>query len=517
MPRQCLAGWLVVVALALPAPVEGESLAERFAAITGEPRFANADWGILIVDTESGAVVHEHQADKLFAPASTTKLFSVAAALDALGADYRFRTPVRRRGEVDGAGVLAGDLILVATGDLTLGGRATTPDTIAFTNHDHTYASIDSATELTTPDPLAGLDDLARQVRAAGIRKVVGEVLVDDRLFEQIESTGSGPARVTPIRVNDNLLDFTVRPKAAGQPALVEWRPHTAAYSVDAQIDTVATGEKQDIRARRVAPGRLILRGQIAADSKPVTLVQEVEDPARFARALFIEALGRAGVEVAASPLDGNPADQLPPGDQIDSLPVVATHVSAPFAESAKLILKVSHNLAASTLPLLVATHHGKRTLREGLELEGEFLKRVGVAAETISFGGGAGGSPADFTTPRATVQLLVAMKRRPDFSAYFDALPILGVDGTLSDAVGADNPARGAARGKTGTYFQANLLSGGFLLTSKALAGYVQTAKGRSLAFSFVVNGVHLKNAAERSEIGRTLGRLCAILHEAL
>ncbi len=60
-----------------------------------------------------------------FAPASTTKLYSVAAAMDELGADYRFETPIYRRGEVDAEGHLQGDLILVASGDLTLGAAPT--------------------------------------------------------------------------------------------------------------------------------------------------------------------------------------------------------------------------------------------------------------------------------------------------------------------------------------------------------------------------------------------------------
>ena len=83
------------------------------------PRYKTAHWGLLAVDLKTGEVRHELNADKLFAPASVTKCFSVAAALDAFGADHRFETPVVRRGDVDEQGVLKGDLILVAVGDLT--------------------------------------------------------------------------------------------------------------------------------------------------------------------------------------------------------------------------------------------------------------------------------------------------------------------------------------------------------------------------------------------------------------
>ena len=211
--------------------------------VTGAARFKTAHWGILIVETQTGETVYEHQADKLFAPASVTKLFSTAAALDALGADYRFRTPIYARGKIDEKGRLDGDLILVASGDPTLGGRTDSQGKIAFTDNDHIYAQFSGTAELTPQDPLAGLNELARQVAAKGVRRVGGEVRVDDRLFDHAESTGSGPNRVTPIMVNDNLLDVIVEPAVAGKPAKVRWRPETAAVQVDAAVQTVEKGD----------------------------------------------------------------------------------------------------------------------------------------------------------------------------------------------------------------------------------------------------------------------------------
>src|SRR6185436_8373216 len=132
-----------------------------------------------------------------------------------------------------------------------------------------------------------------------------------------------------------------------------------------------------------------------------------------------------------------------------------------------KLILKVSHNLHASTLPLLVAARKGKRTLTDGLHFQREFLLRAGVEADTISFGGAAGGARGDFSTPRATVQLLRYMTTRPDFAKYDAGLPVLGVDGTLAAVLPADSPARGKARAKTGTFSAANTMNNRVILTS--------------------------------------------------
>src|SRR5262249_7078227 len=147
----------------------------------------------------------------------------------------------------------------------------------------------------------------------------------------------------------------------------------------------------------------------------------------------------------------------------------VAVFRSAPFSEVAKVTLKVSHNLYASTMPLLVAAKHGKRSLADGLKLQRKFLAEQGVDVSTISFGGGAGGAGADQVTPRAVVQLLRALEKRPDYKAFEAALPVLGVDGTLVD-VGRKSPARGAVRAKTGTYYWYDVLNGRYLLTSKSL-----------------------------------------------
>src|SRR5262249_22953426 len=155
----------------------------------------------------------------------------------------------------------------------------------------------------------------------------------------------------------------------------------------------------------------------------------------------------------------------------------VAEYTSPPFREYAKVILKVSHNLYASTLPLLIASHNGETTLSAGLRRQGAALKDLGVDVGTISFGGGAGGSRSDLVTPRATIALLGAMAKREDFSAYEPALPVLGRDGTLAKAVGPDSPVRGHARAKTGTYSVEDGLSGRAVLTSKALSGYMETA----------------------------------------
>ncbi len=347
-------------------------------------------------------------------------------------------------------------------------------------------------------------------------------MIVDDRLFIPSTATGSGPSRVSPILINDNVIDILARPSSkAGEPALVTMQPTTQFVVIDSVVETVEAGKPAALTVERVGPERYAVRGQLPVGHAQVVKIGEIEQPASYARALLIEALRRRGVQVAASPLGPNKTSALPPRDEVIKLPKVAEYTSPPFSEYVRVILKVSHNLYASTLPLLIAAHHGERTLAQGLKRENGILKTLGLEPGTISFGGGAGGARSDLTTPRATVTLLRAMAARAEFAAFDAALPVLGRDGTLARSVAADSPARGHAHAKTGTYVVENDLDGTTVLTSKALAGYLETASGRSLVFAAFVNNVPLDAPKPNrsisdatAEAGQLLGKLCEALY---
>ena len=364
-----------------PAAISrSQALDSQVAAILQTPGYKNGHWGLFVVDARSGLTVFEQNSHELFAPASVTKLFSVAAALVELGADYRFETPVVRRGEVDAKGRLHGDLVLIAQGDLAMGGRAGADGSLLFKDDDHTYAGGNPRGDIVTADPLAGLDHLAREVRAAGIKAVTGDVIIDDRLFDTAQSTGSGPRRVSPMMINDNVVDVLVQPgKAVGEPASVSFLPATQFLTMDAQVETGAADQPADLRLQGIDSRRFTVRGKIPAGHHRLVLIHELDDPASFARALFIEALRRRNVQVEASFLDTNTTAGLGGRLEVARLPKVAQYTSPPFREFIKVILKVSHNLHASTLPLLLAARHGERTLEAGLRRQGAALKNLGV------------------------------------------------------------------------------------------------------------------------------------------
>ena len=323
------------------------------------------------------------------------------------------------------------------------------------------------------------------------------------------------PGLLTPIVVNDNVVDLIVTPAdSPGQPASVRMRPETAFVQMDAQVDTVDEQQPLRVDVQPAGPRSFVVRGKIPVHAKPLVRIYAIEEPASYARALLIETLRREGVQVTANLFQPSAAE-LPQQDGYAKLSRVAVFTSPPFSEVVKVTLKVSHNLYASTLPLLIAAKHGQKTLAEGLRLERKFLVDLGIDVDSISFAGGAGGANADAVTPRASVQLLRALSKRSDYQAFHAGLPILGVDGTLVDAVAADCPARGKVYAKTGTLSWDDVMNGRTLLTSKALAGTMTSARGRSLVVALYVNGVPLPKGVTSTREGKVLGTLCELIYQ--
>jgi D-alanyl-D-alanine carboxypeptidase/D-alanyl-D-alanine-endopeptidase (penicillin-binding protein 4) len=207
----------------------GEAQAElgpKVSKIMGSSLYRYGEWGYLEVDPSNGHTVHVlGPPDRLYIPGSATKLFSVSAALDDLGFDHHFKTPVYALGEVKN-GTLSGNLVLVASGDLTMGGRTTPEGTVAYTPIDHTYANDVPGATLTPENPLAGLDEIAKQVRQSGITRVDGNVIIDTRLFDLAPESSVNAFNFNapnldpmprPITINDNLIDVEVAPGKVGE------------------------------------------------------------------------------------------------------------------------------------------------------------------------------------------------------------------------------------------------------------------------------------------------------------
>ena len=261
------------------------SVAAVIARVEAKARYAHSTWGLLAADAKIGQVLISQNAEQLFTPGSTLKLYSAAAVLHDYGAGYRFRTPVFRTGSVR-RGVLSGNLVLVASGDFSFGLRDRPNGTQAYNSApqlDHSDANgAPGPTLVPHSNPLAGVEQLARQVRAAGIRRVSGNVVIDDRLFNAYSGWPDGV--MSPIGINENFLDVTATPTRTGQAARISYRPRTAAWHVRSTVKTAARGSAPSWQVTQTGPSEVTVSGTVPAGAGPLLQVFFIPNPAAFAR-----------------------------------------------------------------------------------------------------------------------------------------------------------------------------------------------------------------------------------------
>ncbi len=444
---------------------QARPIPQEILAIMNQPRYEGAVWSLRVIDLDTGELIYNLEPNLVLLTGSLRKAFSSGLLLNELGANHRFKTPVYRQGSVDDEGVLQGNLILVADGDLTLGGRVTSQGTLQFTNFDHVDANALGGAVLTPQDPLTGLDGLAWQIADSGIKEINGDVIIDARLFDEFV-VPNNERLISPIIVNENLIDVTIIPTEPGQPAMVDWRPKSAALDVQANVMTVGQGEDLDIELSEPDGACFesvqcvgTVEGTIPQGFKPdlpevETLVQtfQIESPSAYARTAFIEALQRAGVSVNTNLVGPNPENKLSPQNSYNPETQVAEYVSPPFSEYAKLVLKVSHNYGANLSLALFGLTKGERTVDGSLQQERiTLIEDFDVPANGFNFPTNGSGSPDSEASPRAVTTLLDNMNKTNVFDDYFDSFAILGVDGSLK-FVDEGSPATGRVRGKTGT-----------------------------------------------------------------
>ncbi|GAA4830564.1 D-alanyl-D-alanine carboxypeptidase/D-alanyl-D-alanine endopeptidase [Saccharopolyspora rosea] len=451
------------VALVLPfaatsgaAPGGPDALRADLDRILADPRLDGAHAGVVVRDPETDQVLYSRQAGYRVTPASNAKLFTAAAALEALGPDYRFRTDVvsdaRRSGPV-----LDGDLFLRGTGD---------PTVLA-----------------------ADYDRLAAQVADSGIREVRGTLRTDATWFDDVP-LGAGwawddepyyyAAPVSALTAAPD-TDFDagsakvrVTPTTPGKPADLALEPSTGVVQLENRTTTAAQGARPNVTVERGhGSSRVVVSGTVPAGGAPSEDFTSVPDPAAYAADLFTRALAAHGVSVRPGAPGAAPAGAR----------ALAARESMPLRDLLVPFLKLSNNEHAEVLVKSMGrVLRGQGTWDAGLAVLSEKLRGLGVDPRVLRMVDGSGLSALDAVTPEQLTLLLDNARQRPWFREFQDALPVAGeqdrmVGGTLRNRMGG-TPAAGNVHAKTGS-----------MTGVTSLSGYVTGADRRPLVFSVVFN----------------------------
>src|SRR4051794_29769445 len=424
-----------------PAPDPG--LTQRI-----EARLAEAGpgirFGLVVADAADGRELIAIAPEGRFVPASSTKMFTAAAAFASLpGLDQPDQTggaEVR----LEPRGGDAPDVVLEGHGD----------------------ARLSSAADCRT-DCLGTLADAV-----AAKARVVHDVIGDDREFPDERwspgmswnnmATRSGTA-VSALTLDDNELAMTVSPGAGGQPARVALPDY---FTLDNRTITVASGPSA-LNFERLPGSRIVrLTGRVAASAKPEILNLGLDDPADYAAWRLRDLLLARGIKVTGA-VAVRHRPPAPPGDPAArppaaAAPPLARLVPPPLAEDIRYTLKVSQNLHAELLLRRLGRQAGSGSIADGLTVVKAMLAKAGLAPSEYDFSDGSGMSSYNRVAPRGAVMLLRWAASQPWGTAWRDSLPVAGVDGTLARRF-RDTPLAGKLWAKTGT------LNAGF-----ALAGYM-------------------------------------------
>jgi D-alanyl-D-alanine carboxypeptidase/D-alanyl-D-alanine-endopeptidase (penicillin-binding protein 4) len=468
------------------------SLAKRIeTTIRQSPSLSRAHVGILVIDSR-GRVKYGRNANSWFIPASNTKLYSTALALTRLGPGYQMTTRVTSGTAPDASGVIYGDLRLVGGGDPSLSSRS------------YPYRKEDQR-----PEGIPGIEELADQVAARGVKRITGAVIGDDTTYlwdpfpagwSIDDPTYEYGAPVSALTVQDNSIRVEIRPgEAAGDPVTVSLTPELGQLTIIPAASTLGAGERSQIRIERAANTReLRIEGGLAAGAAPVTRLVAIEDPALYAARALHDALARRGIvvqEPAAAKHRLTTLEESDPG-----LPVVlAERKSPPLAELVKVVNKVSQNLHAELLLREVSRQGRSFGSREaGIEELRAFLRtQVALKEDDVQFVDGSGLSRLTLLTPEATAKLLRFMAESPARDAWMASLPIGGEDGTLARRLsGVEHPRR--VRAKTGT-----------LTHVSALGGYLDHRKHGRLTFTILVNNFNLPGSDTTKDIDKIVGQI--------
>jgi D-alanyl-D-alanine carboxypeptidase len=498
--------WLATSSTWAVDPPKPKPIPAEIQAIFDKPLYKSGIWGLRVVDLENGRVIYDLNPQRKLLTGSVRKLISVGLALEKLGPDHKFVTPIYRWPGGKDVSTVNG-LALVASGDLAMGGRTNPDGTLAISDYDHNEANSLGNAQLTTPNPLAGFEKLAKQVAAAGVKEVRGDVVIDDRLFVPFNFRDEFDVR--PIFVNDDVVDVMIEPGAEDQPAKVDWRPKSAAFSVNPDVSMVTAGEQLEISLDPELPkcfGTVYCKGKVSGklplgfmppltDKYPLVRTFRITAPQNYARTALIEALKTEGIKVSANVVREN-GDRFPKiHEKIAAQFKVTELVSPPYSQYAKWILKVSYNIGADTSLVLFGLTQGVNSMPDALVAESKTLaNEYNIDPADYKFIDGSGGGESA-ATPAAIVSFLDTMDNKKFFETYRDCLPILATDGSLAFVTDFQKDttlagAKGKVFAKTGTFLSGtdeNSLS----LRAQTFAGYIDTKSGRHLAYALFVNDV--------------------------
>ena len=454
-------------------------------SFANEPCFLHAGISFSAVDCATGEQIATLNPTLSLAPASTTKLFATATAIEILGASYSPKTRLYIDGIIQADSVLSGNLWIRGGGDPTLGSR--------YYNGD-------------------GLEDQFLQKWAdtllkMGIKKITGSVISDASEFGyQGAPDGWGwsdmgnyyGAGASGLPIYDNMLRyyFKTSTTVGSKTVLTGTFPTIPELNFTNYITAGGKGDNSYIFGAPYSLDRFGT-GTLEKGVNRFVVKGSLPDPELTFAAEFVRVLGTKGIQVLAGYANARKQPSQSPTIRYATKQLVYTHNGKTIGSVAWWTNMKSVNLFAESLLCLVGYGtNGVGTTENSLNKLDAFW-RDKINTKGLYINDGSGLSRTNAISSDHFCQLLQYMTKAKEFQTFYNTLPIAGVSGTLS-SVCKNQPGENRVHAKSGT-----------MNRIKSYAGYVESTTGRRIAFAIIVSNFSCSNDVTLSKIEKIMNTL--------
>ncbi|OHX66884.1 D-alanyl-D-alanine carboxypeptidase/D-alanyl-D-alanine endopeptidase [Flammeovirga pacifica] len=411
---------------------------------------------------KSNQVVYQFEAEKSLTPASITKLFSTANALDKLGPNYQYKTDLSYSGVFENS-VLNGDLIIHGSGDPTL-----------------TLQELDSAIRTSLPN----------------LSEITGHIIVDASLYGKQttpykwvwEDLGNYyGAGVNSLNIDDNIYNIYLNTGNTGDRAeIISISPKTPYLTVESEVlsGEKGTGDNSFIFSSPYSNSHII-RGTLPPNRKKFKVKGGITNPDYHAAYMLRDNLVKNGVDIR---LDAIKVvyikDDLPDSKSFSSVK------SIPISLIIDKTNKKSINLYAEALAKTVSIKETASILPDSIAKSIiNYVAKLGGDSQGIFLEDGSGLSPFDAFSAHHMVSFLCKIRHESYFDDFENSLATTGKSGTLKYFC-RYNKAKGKITGKSGS-----------MRRVRSYAGYIQTSND-VLAFTIIVNNFSCNHKTMRKSL---------------
>lgn len=389
-----------------------QKLEKAYNSFLADPQTKYASSSLCVLDANTGKPLFTRNEQIGLATASTLKVITAATAFSVLGKDFQFQTTLAYTGKITEDGVLKGDLVIIGSGDPTLGSDR--------------YQNKEKVV----------LTEWVTVIKKAGIKKIEGAIIGDDRVFGT-QTTPEGwtwqdmgnyyGAGTSGLSWRENQFDLYLKTGSSLNEAakILKTVPEIPYLKIVNEIKTGAQGTGDQAYVFLPPYGSVAyVRGTWGLGIGKSSISAALPDPAFDCAYRLQDSLKLSGITVT-QPATTTRIMALNDQPISEITQKISTLTSPTLSEMTYWFLKKSINLYGETLLKAVAIKSGKEARTDdGATVEIKFWADKGIDKNALNIIDGSGLSPANRVTTMAIANVLFQAQKETWFGDYYKAFP---------------------------------------------------------------------------------------------